>query len=525
MLAEFGLPERVTAVLVVIDHRHRLCGDGRRRPNLVARRFLCRRPRRLRRVQRHGDGGRVLFRRRLHRHRRRLLRQSRAAGLAIAVGWAGGFVILAIAVAPYYRKSGAVTLPDLLAVRFGNPLVRILGGDRPVACSLPLLAAAIAIAGRVAGFSLHIAPEVAVVATCVVLLLSSLFGGMRGVTLVAGAQAIVILFGVVDAVAGLLRSSYTACRSPSSPTATPWRDNALVGGAADRCLRQRPVSGVVARRLQPLCAGALHRRRRRLASPCAGAQRHDERASPRPGSRRVGGWSSSPWSRPRRRRSPPSPSSRFSAKSSVSRSPTSRNGFSTTPRMGLVEDLRRRGRQRSPKSAPPAAPRRVVNGLAPGDIGIAARGRHPRLRRHHRAALCADRPDRRGGAGGGARHGGRGRDRARHLRRPRHLRHVRQPAGAGRPPALRRRGFSSSCSSPSAAGSPSRYRDDAFGFRIRGAVAGGGGLLPGDRARHLVAANDLLGRHARHGGRLRRHGRSMSGCCTPGSSRRCRSSG
>ncbi len=154
---------------------------------------------------------------------------NQSAGLAIAVGWAGGFVILAIAVAPYYRKSGAVTLPDLLAVRFGNPMLRVLAVILLVLCSLPLLASAIAIAGWVAGFSLHVAPEVAVIATCVVLLLSSLFGGMRGVTLVAGAQAIVILFGVVTP------SLVYSLQLYGLPVAqltygNAMADNALVGG-------------------------------------------------------------------------------------------------------------------------------------------------------------------------------------------------------------------------------------------------------------------------------------------------------
>jgi cation/acetate symporter len=122
---------------------------------------------------------------------------SQAAGLAVAVGWLGGFIVLAVAVAPYYRKSGAVTLPDLLAVRFGNPLVRILGVVVLVVVSLPLLAASIAMASHVAAAALHIGPDLATGATCVIVLLCSLLGGMRAVTLVAGAQAIVILFGTV----------------------------------------------------------------------------------------------------------------------------------------------------------------------------------------------------------------------------------------------------------------------------------------------------------------------------------------
>jgi Na+(H+)/acetate symporter ActP len=69
---------------------------------------------------------------------------NRFLGLAIAVGLLAGFALLAILVAPYYRKSGGVTLPDYLAVRFGNPLVRIVAAIVLIAATLPLLAAAMA---------------------------------------------------------------------------------------------------------------------------------------------------------------------------------------------------------------------------------------------------------------------------------------------------------------------------------------------------------------------------------------------
>ncbi|MCB1488260.1 MAG: VC_2705 family sodium/solute symporter [Bauldia sp.] len=122
---------------------------------------------------------------------------SQGAGLALTVGWTAGFVILAVAVAPYYRKSGAVTLPDMLSVRFGTPLVRILGIIVLLACSLPILAAAIASAAWIGGLSLDLGNETAIIVVCAILLLSTLLGGMRGATLVGGAQAIVILFGVL----------------------------------------------------------------------------------------------------------------------------------------------------------------------------------------------------------------------------------------------------------------------------------------------------------------------------------------
>jgi cation/acetate symporter len=52
-------------------------------------------------------------------------------------------------------------------------------------------------AGRITELTLNIDPDAAIVLMCVILLLSSLLGGMKAVTLVAGAQAIVILFGMV----------------------------------------------------------------------------------------------------------------------------------------------------------------------------------------------------------------------------------------------------------------------------------------------------------------------------------------
>jgi cation/acetate symporter len=39
-------------------------------------------------------------------------------GLAFVLGWTGGYVLVAVLVAPYLRKFGAYTVPDFLAARF-----------------------------------------------------------------------------------------------------------------------------------------------------------------------------------------------------------------------------------------------------------------------------------------------------------------------------------------------------------------------------------------------------------------------
>lgn len=121
----------------------------------------------------------------------------RLLGLAIAIGLLCGFVLLAVLVAPYYRKSGGVTVPDYLAVRFGNPMVRILGAILLCAVTLPMLAAAMAIAGNVAASVLHLSPNTAAIAVLSVVLLTSLLGGMRATTASGGAQAIVVLLAIL----------------------------------------------------------------------------------------------------------------------------------------------------------------------------------------------------------------------------------------------------------------------------------------------------------------------------------------
>lgn len=121
----------------------------------------------------------------------------RFLGLAIAAGLVSGFALLAVVVAPYYRKSGAVTLPDYLAVRFGNPLVRIVAAIVLAAVTIPILAATMAITGEVAAAVLHLAPEAAAIAVLVTVLLTSLLGGMRATTFASGAQAIVVLFAIL----------------------------------------------------------------------------------------------------------------------------------------------------------------------------------------------------------------------------------------------------------------------------------------------------------------------------------------
>jgi cation/acetate symporter len=64
-------------------------------------------------------------------------------GLAYILGWTGGYVLVAVLVAPYLRKFGAYTVPDFLAARYGGNFARLLGIIVLLSCSFTYVVAQI----------------------------------------------------------------------------------------------------------------------------------------------------------------------------------------------------------------------------------------------------------------------------------------------------------------------------------------------------------------------------------------------
>ena len=48
-------------------------------------------------------------------------------GLAFVTGWTGGFVLVALLLAPYLRKFGQYTIPDFLGARYQGNVARLVG--------------------------------------------------------------------------------------------------------------------------------------------------------------------------------------------------------------------------------------------------------------------------------------------------------------------------------------------------------------------------------------------------------------
>lgn len=121
--------------------------------------------------------------------------------LAYILGWTGGFCLLATLLAPYFRKSARLTVPDFLATRYASQTVRLIAVIATILCSFIYLVAQIEGVGMIAArfigvdFSIGIAFGLAGVLVC------SFMGGMRAVTWTQVAQYFVLISAVLVPVA------------------------------------------------------------------------------------------------------------------------------------------------------------------------------------------------------------------------------------------------------------------------------------------------------------------------------------
>jgi cation/acetate symporter len=64
-------------------------------------------------------------------------------GLAFIMGWTGGYVLVAMFLAPFLRKFGQFTIPDFLGARFGGNIPRFIGVAIAILCSFTYVVAQI----------------------------------------------------------------------------------------------------------------------------------------------------------------------------------------------------------------------------------------------------------------------------------------------------------------------------------------------------------------------------------------------
>ena len=113
--------------------------------------------------------------------------------LAFVVGWTGGYVLVAVLMAPYLRKFGCYTVPDFIGTRYGGNTARLFAVIVLVVASFTYVTAQINATGTIASRALQIPFEVGVWFGLAGILLCSMLGGMRAVTWTQVAQYIVLI--------------------------------------------------------------------------------------------------------------------------------------------------------------------------------------------------------------------------------------------------------------------------------------------------------------------------------------------
>ena len=122
-------------------------------------------------------------------------------GLAYVMGWTGGYVLVALLLAPYLRRFGQYTIPDFLGERYGGNAARLVGVLATVLASFVYVVAQIYGVGVITSRFVGLQFEIGVFVGLAGILVCSFLGGMRAVTWTQVAQYLVLIVAYVTPVA------------------------------------------------------------------------------------------------------------------------------------------------------------------------------------------------------------------------------------------------------------------------------------------------------------------------------------
>jgi cation/acetate symporter len=114
-------------------------------------------------------------------------------GLAFVTGWTGGFVLVALLLAPYLRKFGQYTIPDFLGARYEGNVARLVGLGATILASFVYLVAQIYGVGLVTSRFVSVEFEIGLFVGLAGILVCSFLGGMRAVTWTQVAQYVILI--------------------------------------------------------------------------------------------------------------------------------------------------------------------------------------------------------------------------------------------------------------------------------------------------------------------------------------------
>lgn len=123
-------------------------------------------------------------------------------GFIYLLGWTGGFVLLALLLAPYLRKFGKYTVPDFVGDRYYSQTARLLAAIATILISLTYVAGQMRGVGIVFSRFIGLPIEWGVIVGMLITAFFALLGGMKGITWTQVAQyGVLILAYLIPAFA------------------------------------------------------------------------------------------------------------------------------------------------------------------------------------------------------------------------------------------------------------------------------------------------------------------------------------
>ena len=115
-------------------------------------------------------------------------------GSVYLMGWTGGYVLLALLLAPYLRKFGAYTVPDFVGDRYYSQTARVVAVVCAIFVSFTYVAGQMRGVGIVFSRFLEVPVEIGVFIGMGIVFFYAVLGGMKGITYTQVAQYCVLIF-------------------------------------------------------------------------------------------------------------------------------------------------------------------------------------------------------------------------------------------------------------------------------------------------------------------------------------------
>ena len=115
-------------------------------------------------------------------------------GSVYLMGWTGGYVLLALLLAPYLRKFGQFTVPDFIGTRYYSSLARLVAVICLIIVSFTYVAGQMRGVGIVFSRFLEVDINTGVIIGMGIVFFYAVLGGMKGITYTQVAQYCVLIF-------------------------------------------------------------------------------------------------------------------------------------------------------------------------------------------------------------------------------------------------------------------------------------------------------------------------------------------